>query len=347
MSNFSKYSGSYGKVCAMKSKLLKKDDYDRLVSCGSLGALADYLKNTEAYSAVLENADSSDISVSQLEKYVALAADRDLLKLCRFISDDGRKFIRILVMKKEIETLKRIFRSVYSGAEYENEAGGMFLYSAFSVDVKALLSLSNVTDFMENLKNTVYRRAFSHFDKDFELSPFDFETALDCFYYQYAWNFTSKYLTGTDKKNVKRFLGNEIDIQNILWLIRSRKYYKFDKSIVKSKLIPVCYRLKKDKLSAMADVSGTEALYAEIASTPYAKYFESQNGGFEKNIETEFVENMAKCAKINPFSLFSVVEFCAAKEQEIKNIIKIAEALRYGVCKTEISAYLILKGGCM
>ena len=346
MSNLSKYSGSYAKVCAMKSKLFKKSDYEHLIACSSIGGIIDFLKKTEGYGEVLKDVSEANTDVTELEALIGHAADRDLINLQHFMNADGKRFMSILVMKKEIEVLKRILRSVYSGTEYVPDKVAGFLESGFTIDAEKLASSVDIYEFIDNLEGTRYYRLISQFRENPEhLRLFKLEMVLDCYYYKYAWEFTSKSLKGIDKEIITKFLGSEIDVCNIMWIVRCKRYYNIPKELIYSFMIPVSYRLKKERIIAMAESRTEDILYDEIAKTPYAGVFGGKDDDFEKRWASSFIRDEAKAAKLNPFSIFAVVEFCHEKDNEIKNVIKITEAIRYDVDKSEIMNYLTMKGG--
>lgn len=346
MSNLSKYSGSYAKVCAMKSKLLKKSDYEQLISCSSVGAVVDFLKKTECYGRILNDVSESEIDVGRLERLVSHGADRDLINLRHFMSDDGKKFMSILVMKKEIEVLKQILRCVYSNKEYVPDETRGFLQSGFTIDTDKLASSGDIYEFIDNLDGTRYYPLIAQFKESPEhLSLFKLEMILDCYYYKYAWSFTEKTLKGNDRKIISAFLGREIDVRNIMWIVRCKQYFEIPNEIIYSFIIPVNYRLRKDEIISMAEARSIDVLYDEIAKTRYADVFSGSMGDFEQRWAAISAQNEATAAKLNPFSVFAVMEFCHEKENEINNIIKIIEAIRYNVDKSEVLSYLTLKGG--
>lgn len=347
MGKLSKYSGSYAKTCAMKGKLLNSYDYEQLLNCVSLFEIVSYLKKTDAYGELFSDTSDDKTDRIMFEKILSHGIDNDLVKLRHFMSSDGKKLMTLLVMKKEIEVLKQIVRCVEGDAEYKPDAlGDGYLYSNFSVDVQKLSSSENIFEFIENLNGSRYYEPLVRFVENPEhLTLFKIEMILDCFYYKYAKNYAQKSLKGKDRELMLSVIGSEADCLNIMWIIRGKFTFYLPKEIIYSFLLPINYRFNKNTVISMVEAESEDELYDLISDTVYGKFFEKRGALPELNLEKGIFSRDLKIAKLNPFSVFGVLEYCNEKETEIKNIMKIAEAVQYGADKSEIRDYLVLKGG--
>ena len=101
----------------------------------------------------------------------------------------------------------------------------------------------------------------------------------DIHYYIAQW----KRLTKLDRANrhvLRGILGAEIDITNILWMYRLKKYRRIYGNATYGYLIPIRHRLTRAATQRMADCETAKALREEIAACPYAKdiSFTAQKG---------------------------------------------------------------------
>ncbi|MEE1043788.1 MAG: V-type ATPase subunit, partial [Clostridia bacterium] len=190
ISNVTKYSGSYAKICAMKSKLLKESDYKRLAGFSCVKEIALYLKETSRYKAVFENADIDNMDRLDFQELICHSGDDDLISLRRFIGADGKELLTLFVMEKEVAFLKQILRSIESESKYQPtfDDGGI-LRKYFSFDVNSIADSATVAELADKLQDSKYYSQLSKFVQDPGFyNLFNMEMALDTYYYKYAWN---------------------------------------------------------------------------------------------------------------------------------------------------------------
>ncbi|MCL2528030.1 MAG: V-type ATPase subunit [Defluviitaleaceae bacterium] len=87
-------------------------------------------------------------------------------------------------------------------------------------------------------------------------------------YYTSLW----KLLNRLDKPNkgaIKSILGAEIDLTNILWMYRLKRYRRVKGDTTYGYLVPVRYRLSQAATHKMAHSETPKALLDEVAQSPY------------------------------------------------------------------------------
>ena len=347
ISNVTKYSGSYAKICAMKSKLLKENDYKRLADFSCVKEIALYLKDSPGYKAFFENADINNMDRLAFEDLICHSGDVDLISLRRFIGADGKELLTLFVMEKEVAFLKQILRSIESESKYQPtfDDGGI-LRKYFSFDVNNIAEATSVAELADKLQESKYHTQLIKFVQDPGFyNLFNMEMALDTYYYKYAWNAGKKNLKGAEKKAFLQSYGSKIDMLNIMWILRGKKYFSIDSETLKSLTLPVYYCIKKEVVDDMINSYHEDDVYKIIAKTKYADVFADRDKSYEQVWANISMEKEAKSAKINPFSIFTIIEYLSVKETEIKNLIKIAEATEYNLDKSEVLQYITMKGG--
>jgi len=94
----------------------------------------------------------------------------------------------------------------------------------------------------------------------------------DIHYYATQW----KRLNRLDKPNriaIKGILGAEIDLVNILWMYRLKRYHRVTGNATFGHLIPIRYLLSRETTRHMADCISPAALIDEVENSPYAMDF--------------------------------------------------------------------------
>jgi len=84
-------------------------------------------------------------------------------------------------------------------------------------------------------------------------------------------------ITKLNKANclaMKNVLGTEIDLQNILWMYRLKKYYGIFSDSSYGFLIPVRYRLPDNVFSNLVNCTSIESFISELSKTIYNNVFD-------------------------------------------------------------------------
>ena len=103
-----KYGALSGKTRAMFGRLLRKENYEELVQKKSVNEVVSYLKNNTHYHHILSDVDENNIHRGQLENLLKRDLVGDYEKLLRFTHGDLNKFIDLLYVKIEIESLNKM-----------------------------------------------------------------------------------------------------------------------------------------------------------------------------------------------------------------------------------------------
>jgi len=89
-------------------------------------------------------------------------------------------------------------------------------------------------------------------------------------YYTRQWKRLGQ-LDKASRSAIKPILGAEIDLNNILWLYRLKRYHRVYGAASYGHLIPVRYRLTEAMTQRMADCKSPGDLLAEVGRSPYAR----------------------------------------------------------------------------
>ena len=81
MGNLLAYSGIVTKIRAMKSKLLKPEQFEAIAALGSVPEVVDYLKKNTAYAEALSSLEESQIHRGNIEKVLVQSLYHDYTKM--------------------------------------------------------------------------------------------------------------------------------------------------------------------------------------------------------------------------------------------------------------------------
>lgn len=346
LAQLSKYAGLSAKVKVMTGHLLKPGDYEELLSKSSVQDIAAYLKNHTEYKNVLSEISESNIHRGQLEQLLQHASEQGFIRLTNFLSNTDKRFMKMHILREEIELLKKLLRmAAIEEIPPEEVQVNPYYLKNFTIEPYRLMQAANMTAFSEGLKDTPYYEVLVPLLHETPLDIFKIEMVLDGYYFRTLYNTAEKFIGKADKAAVRRTVGSDIDMLNILWVLRCKMFFSLPAELILTYLLPVHYRIKKEQLIAMAESPTVDGAKAILHDTPYDNLLDSDSIYMEQAYQRKSVEIMKKAADLTPFSLLSALYYQRMKEIEITNIVKIIEGLRYHVDKEEIRKFLIGNGG--
>jgi len=339
-----KYGAVSGKTRAMAGKLLKPRDYEEIMHKKNVNEVAAYLKYNTGYSTVLAGINETEIHRVQLENILKLQYINDYRKLMRFSSGNQREFIRLLYLKMEIENLKLLLRIFEAGKADPSvlDESLPFLSRHEGIDIHKLALSRNLEEFLAGLKGTEYSDAMRPYaSMDRETRLFHLEMALDLYYLRKVLDMSAGLLDGNDRQIAVELNGIEIDVFNIFWIFRIKRFYSFDKELVYTYIVPSFYKIKRSTIDDMISAKNTDEFRQALSKTPYAWFFTNDEpGAFERRYADYLYEIHRKRFIQQPFSVACIISYLKLKEFELNNIISAIEGIRYGLQPEKIRRFI-------
>ncbi len=333
MGSIFKYSGITTKVRAMRGGLIKHEQYARIAQLGSVAEMVELLKKTRGYGAVFKDVEPSDMHRGDMEKLMLCSKYHDYEKLYGFANMEQRRYMRLHFLQYEVDILKQAIIHAYNRGEADSIVGFDQILGKYSeMNIKAICEAATIDDIIEASRGTIFYEMLDMVRTFPEPTEFDYEIALDLFFFSYVWKKRKRLFEGEDLKRVSVYIGTEADTLNIMWIHRTKKYYHLPSEKIYSMIIPVYYKLKKSHIKKMVESDNEAAFFQELAGTYYGRIvdkgiFESGNAG------SVFEEHMTRCYhklfKLDPYSLASINAYLNDKDAEIKKLITMAECIRY------------------
>ena len=170
---------------------------------------------------------------------------------------------------------------------------------------------------------------------------FDYEFALDMFYFRDLWKRVRKELKKEDREAVLESVGVAIDTLNLQWIYRAKRYYGMKAADVYALIIPVHYRLNLEQVKRMAEAESTEEMLNFAKETRYGKYLQEMEKPNLERVGSMIQENVHRALmRQNPYSAACLEVYLYRKEQEVHRIITAMECVRYGLPAEKIREYL-------
>ncbi|MFA9378145.1 MAG: V-type ATPase subunit [Lachnotalea sp.] len=350
MAKLLSFSAIATKIRAMQSKLLTENDYRELAALGSVSEAVVFLKKQPAYANLFSAVDETRLHRGQVERILHLSLYTDFNKLYRFSNMEQRKFLNLYFMRYENSILKTCMRSVLNGNKDipNKDIVKDFFEHYSSIDMDKLFVAHTIEEFVACLKGTNYYKPLSKLLDLSKPTLFDYEMTLDLFYFSNLWNLTKKLLKGDVLHSILACYGSKIDMLNIQWIYRSKKYYSLSPADIYALLIPVSYRLKKQNLMQLVESPSIEEFNIVLSTTYYAKlnakFFSAEvsSGETLEDLYTKLLDKIYfSSGRKNPYSVACINTYLYRKGHEVERLTTALECIRYGLDTSDTLHYLI------
>jgi len=330
-----KYSGVRAKVMALYGKLLTEDDWKHLYGCSSVTDITAYLRNNSDWSEVINSLPSSP-STEKLKDAVLKRTYLEYERLYKFSYLEDKKYLLFTLYRAEygfiLDTLRRL-QSKTPPAQNSDVTDFMRKNSLVDID-----ALENCTDY----KGLLAAIGESIYEKPFKRLPVNEETGLPVYrdagillenhYYRTVFSYINNKYKGLGKQELVTVMGTEADLLNIVSLLRLQLYFPGSLKKADELLIPVYNLFEPKILRTLLTAKNAEETLERLRKTRCRKYLVGIN---LQRIESFYYETMeAFCRKIikapEP-SICVPVAYLTLRELECKKLIRLIEAVNYGV----------------
>lgn len=343
MGSASKFSALNTKLQAMNAKLLKPEEYETLLGFSTEKEIGNYLKHNTRYSEIL-----SEYSIDKIRRWeFELVLKKEMLieleKLSNYLGTDYKKFLDIWFLRAEVEDIKLILRAI-SRKEDLMELPQHFVHSKKRefISFEKLLSKNNLFDLVEEFKGTIYEEAFrSITEDDLKLREFHAEMNLDAVYFRELRKSVEK-LSKEDRSIVENIIGINIDLINIQWIYRAKRYYNLMDEEIFNYTLSGGLKLNFKKIKKLIySEDCSEQIIAHLNKYGF-KLKSSDDKYLQVAINRYLLALIKKLDKKNPMTITKFIRYSHDVEFEASDIVTILEGIRYS--NKEIRK-LLIRGG--
>lgn len=343
------YSGMTTKIRAMKKRLISEAQYNEIANISTVPDLINYLQMFPSYAGVLANIDASSAHRGEVEGKMTFSTYYDFSKIFHFAGNSQKRYLEFYFMKYEIATLKACMRNIMDS---RNDTIPVLVDKHFKrhskLNIDKLINSLTIEEFIENLSGSVYEKVIKKIYEFDNPILFDYEMSLDLFFFNYIWNNQDKFIPKGEKKYFQNSFGAQVDLLNILWIYRCKKYYTVSDSQIYSFLIPIYYNLDRSNIKALVEAENDDLFFELINNCYYGR-----NYGFERtqSMESQFGRILNSIYmndfKDAPYSLASINAYFHLKNLEVAKVVTAMECIRYGYSPEIITQYINQKKGVL
>lgn len=340
------YSGLTTKVRAMERQLLTPAEYEQIMNLTSISELVGYLQGHPAYQDIFDSADTSDLHRGSLEQLLYLSKYKSFAKLYNFASIHSRRYLQLYFVRYETRLLKQMIRELLDEQHISIDVKPLIPYFERFSDLNLPLLAATVTieEFIDTLADSKFYPSLNRVHSLQNCTLFDYELCLDLFFFTNTWKGKDKYLKGKDLEVITQITGTNIDLLNLQWIYRAKKYYNAGTASIYALIIPINYKLRPARIKKLVEQDITGSLEDFLNDTPYSSFAsQGETLTLEQIYRMTLDKNQQKLMQQHPYSLAAVTHYLYNKHREVSNLITLTECIRYNYTPAQIRT--ILTGG--
>lgn len=343
MANISRFAAVNTKVKVMEGQLLKKDDYLKLLESNSIEELIEYIKNNTWYGSKMTS--EQELSIVELEGFFRKNVFEKYEKLFHYFYGEYKRFFKILFMRYEIENIKVFLRMIVRKESLERVTDHIIIPNIYSrIDYKLLNDARTIDDLIAGLEGTDYQKIISMFkDEEPDKLMFYMEMNLDRYYFKRLIS-QAKRLESSDSRAVSEVLGRNIDLLNIQWIYRGRRFYKISQEELINYTLTGGKFFGYQRLKDMCYKDRLEDIESMVRTSQYGFLFDDAQDFdifFESIMERYIYNYFSKLKKEHVMSIVEPLHFMHQLEYEMRDLFSIVETKRYGLPPEESAKYLV------
>lgn len=333
------YPYTYARVSAMKGKLLKPEDYHKLLKM-KLAEITKFLEESE-YKKEIDELSLQYMGAELLELALNRNLQRAFEKLKKISPESLGTVVNAYLIRRDVWNIKTLLRGRFTG---ESSQGiKKLLLPIGNMSIAALEQLAEMETMEAMLKSLgvqlpELKEAFAAFGKDKDL--FALEHALDVYYQTKVFTFAQSLKQG---KLFADFLKHSIDINNVSMLLRLKREGVPKEKIMSYLSLPG-YRVGKQDLMRLTDMPFEEAVAAVERKGMIQRTGKEQESLIDADVQ--LTNSLLRGAMLllhqNPLSVDVILGYMLAKDIEIRNLKTLVKGRELGVEENFIEKALVI-----
>ncbi len=345
------------KAHVLFGRMLDDNDFWALLECDSPQEIAGYLKRTEGYAKYLEAVMAATVHRAELEHALLAVPLYAVASFLPYYGGARKRFLRAWVERFQAGLLKQVMRWLFAGrGERESLRSGYEGLPFVTLPFEALISCKDFEEFIKTLRGTKYYAVLRE-PVDWLLKGrgnlYSCETAIDAYVISNIYR-SALSLPMLERPEVLNLLGSMVDVLNVYFCYRAKRFYAMSREEIVNRLLPVRFKVKGPTINRLASCDDMEAFWSVLSTTNYLRAFGTEPPNDELALERDIKRFLREKAlstfrKGSP-SFHTVIAYLMLLEFEVRDIITIIEDVRYDYNRRIAAAFLtrpLIPGGAL
>ncbi len=316
----SNYAYLAARVRAMKSKLVPKETYPRLMNMG-ISEITRFIQETE-YKREIDELARTYSGVDLIEHGLNRNLAETFTKLIKISEGEPNYLITEYLRNYDVWNIKTLLRGKYYNASADEikeafVSAGQLSYTFLS----ELAGKQSYSEVISVLEGTVYYPILKEYD---ETNLSDIENRLDKMYYTGLFNVIGE-SKSKDRKLFAKFIRTEIDIKNLKTLFRLKKAGVSQDEII-DLIIDGGLELSINNIQKLLPLSYDDFIQALDQYSFWDSISDAVNSDTDSliNVETQLIKHSLKSASsfshVYPLSIVPIMDYIISKRNEVNNL---------------------------
>lgn len=343
MGNLLTYSGIVTKLRAMEARLLTPQQFEEIAALHNVPEVVSYLKEHSSYADVLGEIEQSRLHRGDIEKLLIQSLYHDYTKIYRFCSLEQRKFLKLYLKRYETDLINYCFRIVINhySEPFDLNYKRPFFDRYSQISIERLITSRTTDELIENLKGTEYYAPLRKIRDRGSVTLFDYDLALNLYYFSSLWKERKRVLKKKEQEFFTADCGSKIDLLNLQWIYRAKKYYNMPVADIYSMLIPIRYKISTEMMKSLVEASNLDEFFAAMRRTSYSRHYDFEQKLTIERMYADCLEHLYTVdRRRNPYSIAAINTYLFLKEEELKKLTTAIECIRYSLSPGETLAYV-------
>ncbi len=333
------------KAKAIYGKSLKAEDYERLLKLKTVPEIAAYLKNHPHFADILRAIQTDSIHRGQLEQLIKKNAFRQTLRLIKFVQIKDSDFFRINFVKREIDILLEILRSMISES-FDSQISDIptYMKQHSSFDIFAASKAKSIADLANAVVGTPYQKILMAHEvvQNHDIDYVDIEHEFEILYYDIVFERIRKQYSGRERKDLETIYLTKIELENITKIYRLKKFYHADPDAIKKAMIHKYSRISEKKLDELIALPDPNSILQYLDKSEFQHFADQQDYVYVEYYAERIKYNLARRFMYFSNSVSKVfAAFMLLRGIETENLTNIIESIRYQLAEADIRKMLI------
>lgn len=334
-----RYGALAAKIRALYGKRLRGEDFARLAGLKSEAELLEELRRHPGWNRALSRVTPGAWAyVGRVEVENAL---RDELRLeyqglCCYVPREDRPLMEFQLRAAERGAILSALRRLRTGRYAKEPPPAPAVRLRTRLDEEAAASCTSYDQLLEAARQTIYYPVLRHLRpvREGELPDFTLaDAALRTAYFAHLYRIIRRQYGGAVQKLLLRALGQQIDLLNIIHVLRLKTYFpQTEPETYLKVLFPFSCRLNPDFTRSLCAAPGVDELFALLRQSPYGDCFDvGEVGAVEEYYQRAILRFNRRQLSAVPPSVYTAIAYLELKELELGVLINVIESVKYGV----------------
>ncbi len=339
------YPYTYVRIMAMKGKLYKRQDYNKLLKMQA-NEIAKYLEETE-YKGEINTLAKEYEGYELVEEALYMNFINNIQKLEEISSREMGYLLKVYLRKYEVYNIKTIVRgkAVQQPAQ-ETEKLLLPIGAMNKAKLLKLLEMESIAAVLKKvgLREQEYKEALAYYEK--EGSLLEIENMLDQIWYKEMQKFSMQ--LAEEHKLFKGLLQAEIDVMNVKLLLRLKKTGMESKKISQF-FFSGGTSFSKSRCKALAE-KDFETVVSSLQTSAFKSIIENHRAElekkdlrlFEKSLDVWLLQKTTLLMHQFPLSVDTLLSYLFAKEIEMRNLRVLVKGKQFNLEEKFIENQLVI-----